>query len=209
MIRVIAIKKRFFDILFPANESYFIISSENPLMNNIISAKKDGSYCEIPNDDFLEEKLNGLIYKVEKSLDFHQEKKAKRITYEKELEELAAQGITPENDYWMCISFGYGFLLEAMPLWKEKEEQYITHPELFEDVTQFDENGKAFTIISNDNIYMPNIEYDCIHEGITYEEVRNNRELCDFLHDALDYIDLVDNHKIYTFLGAKRFVREL
>lgn len=113
----------------------------------------------------------------------------------------------PERDDALyCLSMG-GFLLEdTLKEWKAVEEEYMKSPELFEDITKYDEDGNAYMVDSyNEKLCMPNVGYDCLEVGLGENWTRTT--ICNsFVYNALDYVDLQFD-RVSVLLGIKKFVR--
>lgn len=113
------------------------------------------------------------------------------------------------NDALLCISLGASMLKDDLVIWKQKEEEYLAHPEKFEDVSQYDNNGKAYIIDDyNFKIYMPEESYDCLDkpwpDNWTLTTLQSSLP-----YNELQYWTLTEDKSIYVLLGVKRFVKEL
>lgn len=112
------------------------------------------------------------------------------------------------DDAYLCMGMGGSMLKDDMEVWKQKEVEFKDSPDKFEDITQYDENGKAYMVDSNnDTIYMPEEGYDCLDREFPENWTRST--LTNSLpYNYLDYSDLTYQN-IYVLLGIKRFVKEL
>lgn len=81
VVRVTASKVSGFwaSLFFPPEETYFVISEGSPLYEEVNVAKRNNSNCDIPKISFVAKKVNGIVYRVEKSLAFYEREKAKRL----------------------------------------------------------------------------------------------------------------------------------
>lgn len=117
------------------------------------------------------------------------------------------------NDAMFCFGMGLFYLENLLPIWSEKEKEYLANPIKFEDVSQYDSKGRVYLdhVAHGVRIYMPNYTS---HEDFR-KDLESNDELLtlDEIYEslpfhALDCEDLKEDN-IYILLGVKKFVREI
>lgn len=82
VVEVLAIKARgFWASLFSSSvETYFILSEESPLYEDLKKSQSKNLTHDIPDSSFTVARVKGMFYRVEKSIALYEKKKAKRLT---------------------------------------------------------------------------------------------------------------------------------
>jgi hypothetical protein len=114
------------------------------------------------------------------------------------------------NDAMFCVGMGWGMLEEDWKVWEEKKKDYIENPSKYEDITLYDEEGRAYIMQNNERcIYHPESGYWKLLTEDSYDEMSDRSILINSVqYHYLDYDDLSDD-KIYPLPGLNKFVKEL
>lgn len=111
-------------------------------------------------------------------------------------------------DKGLCYALGLSLLQDDIPQWKEVEDDYLRHPDKYEDLTQYDENGKPYMLMPGENkFYMTNMNFD------EYLDVLKNDSgylwrvqdpiAIDYPYFSLD----IQSDGISILMGVKKFVK--
>ena len=100
-----------------------------------------------------------------------------------------------ENDQAWCLAQTIVELECDMDEWKKAETEYKEHPELFEDLTEYDDNGYPYVKIGTKTYVMPYWDYNNSLERITLDDSK--------------YSDLTLFDKVLVLLDSRKFVKRI
>ena len=114
------------------------------------------------------------------------------------------------RDSALCVGLGWGMLDEDWKVWEEKKKDYLENPSKYEDITLYDEEGRAYVMQDNERrLYHPESGYWNLLTEDSDDELSDRSTLTNSVqYHYLDYEDLSDG-KIYPLPGLNKFVKEL
>lgn len=102
-----------------------------------------------------------------------------------------AYEIAYQQDRALCSALTYSILEMSLRDWETAEAEYAIHPEMFEDLTQYDSEGRPFYDDGLSLLYIPEL---------TYSNFLNN------IDDSFEEFSLMDP-TICILLESRKFVR--
>ena len=150
-------------------------------------------------------KLKDLMYAVEDDVLKNYPWKAREELYElvealdlpwgtKEKREETMKKAAEIDRQW-CLALTYSNLEDDMKEWKKAEMEYKEHPELYEDLTEYDEEGRPYVKTRNIIYVMPDRNYENFLDEMTLDDVK--------------YSDLTIFDNIYVLLDCRKFVKPI
>lgn len=114
------------------------------------------------------------------------------------------------SDAAFCVGMGWGMLEDDWKVWEEKKKDYLESPSKYEDITLYDEEGRAYIMQDNERrLYHPECGYWNLLTEDSDDELSDRSTLTNSVqYHYLDYDDLSDD-KIYPLPGLNKFVKEL
>lgn len=99
--------------------------------------------------------------------------------------------IAYQQDRTLCSALTYSILEMSLRDWETAEAEYAIHPEMFEDLTQYDSEGRPFYDDGSSLLYIP----ECNYSNFT-----NN------IDDSYDELTFMDP-SVCILLESRKFVR--
>ena len=98
-------------------------------------------------------------------------------------------------DRMWCVALTYSILQDEMKEWKKVGMDYKEHPDRYEDLTEYDEEGRPCVKSRNITYVMPDMNYDNFLEEMTCDDGK--------------YSDLTLFDDIYMLLDCRKFVKPI
>lgn len=99
-------------------------------------------------------------------------------------------------------------LQDSIPEWRATEEDYLTNPDSYEDLTQYDENGKPYMLMDDgERMYMTNLGYDDYLDILHNDSSRLFMMRDPIAINFQDFLLQMDSFTIHILMGAKKFVK--
>ena len=112
------------------------------------------------------------------------------------------------DDKILCINLGEMTLQLDRESWEKKKTEYLEDPSKFEDITLYDEEGRAYIIYENERLYHPDIDYKHILPEDTSDDWVHSAHAKALRYQDLYYSDLAYDN-IYPLPGLNKFIKKL
>lgn len=111
-------------------------------------------------------------------------------------------------DEGLCAALSLSMLQDSIPEWRATEEDYLTNPDSYEDLTQYDENGKPYMLMDDgERMYMTNLGYDDYLDILHNDSSRLFMMRDPIAINFQDFLLQMDSFSIHILMGAKKFVK--